>query len=42
MHALDVASLGVPADATPAVLGFTMSGHILGRAAPVATAESTA
>lgn len=32
VHALDVESIDVAADATPAVLGFTMAGHILGRA----------
>jgi Raf kinase inhibitor-like YbhB/YbcL family protein len=42
VHALDVASIGVPADATPALLGFTMSGHILGRAVLTATAETSA
>lgn len=42
MHALDVASIDVAADATPAVLGFTMAGHILGRAVLTATAETPA
>ncbi|WP_372661178.1 YbhB/YbcL family Raf kinase inhibitor-like protein [Amycolatopsis kentuckyensis] len=40
VHALDVETLDVPADATPAFLGFTMSSHILGRAVLVATAET--
>ncbi|WP_432133628.1 YbhB/YbcL family Raf kinase inhibitor-like protein [Streptomyces sp. bgisy154] len=39
VHALDVESTGVAADATPAVLGFTMAGHVLGRAVLTATAE---
>jgi Raf kinase inhibitor-like YbhB/YbcL family protein len=42
VHALDVEDIGVPADGTPAVLGFTMAGHILGRATLVATAETPA
>jgi Raf kinase inhibitor-like YbhB/YbcL family protein len=41
VHALDVEHLGVPADATPAYLGFNISGHILGRAVLTATAEIT-
>ncbi|GAA3582576.1 YbhB/YbcL family Raf kinase inhibitor-like protein [Amycolatopsis ultiminotia] len=40
VHALDVEDLGVPAESTPAVLDFTMSGHILGRATLVGTAET--
>ncbi len=32
----------MPAEATPAFLGFTMAGHILGRATIVATAETPA
>ncbi|MEU8814193.1 YbhB/YbcL family Raf kinase inhibitor-like protein [Actinoplanes sp. NPDC048796] len=42
VHALDVPDIGVPADATPANLGFTMAGHILGRATLIATAETPA
>jgi Raf kinase inhibitor-like YbhB/YbcL family protein len=42
VHALDVADIGVPADATPALLGFTLTSHILGRATIVATAETPA
>lgn len=42
VHALDVDAIGVPADATPAALGFTMSGHVLGRAVLTATAETPA
>lgn len=42
VHALDTDEIGVPADATPAFLGFTMASHILGRATLVATAETPA
>lgn len=42
VYALDVESVGVPADATPALLGFTMAGHTLGRAVLIATAETPA
>jgi Raf kinase inhibitor-like YbhB/YbcL family protein len=39
VHALDVEDLGVPAEATPAFLGFNIFSHILARATIVATAE---
>ncbi|KOU76220.1 kinase inhibitor [Streptomyces sp. MMG1533] len=42
VHALDVETIGVPADTTPAFLGFTMARHILGRAVLTATAETSA
>ena len=42
VHALDTEDIGVPAEATPAFLGFTMASHILGRATLVATAETPA
>lgn len=42
VHALDVESIGVPADTTPAYLGFNIAGHILGRAVLTATAETPA
>ncbi|QWF83298.1 YbhB/YbcL family Raf kinase inhibitor-like protein [Amycolatopsis sp. CA-230715] len=40
VHALDVEDIGIPADSTPAVLGFTMASHVLGRATLVGTAET--
>jgi Raf kinase inhibitor-like YbhB/YbcL family protein len=39
VHALDTASLGVPAEASPAFFGFNVFSHILGRATIVCTAE---
>jgi Raf kinase inhibitor-like YbhB/YbcL family protein len=39
VSALDVETLGVPADATPAFLGFTIASHVLARAVLVPTAE---
>ncbi|MBL0885155.1 YbhB/YbcL family Raf kinase inhibitor-like protein [Myceligenerans indicum] len=39
VHALDVESIGVPAEATPAFLGFNMAGHTLGRAVLRVTGE---
>ncbi len=37
VHAVDVESLGVPADATPASLGFALFSHTLGRARLIGT-----
>ena len=42
VHALDVEDIGVPADGSPAYLGFNIASHILGRATLVATAETPA
>lgn len=39
VHALDVDSLGITADATPGFLGFNLFSHTLGRARIVATYE---
>jgi phosphatidylethanolamine-binding protein (PEBP) family uncharacterized protein len=39
VHAVDVESLGVDPEATPAVLGFNLHFHTLGRAILVGTAE---
>lgn len=39
VHAVDVAKLGVGRDATPAFLGFTLSGHTLARAITVPVYE---
>jgi Raf kinase inhibitor-like YbhB/YbcL family protein len=39
VHALDVADIGVPAEATPAYLNFTIFSHIVGRATIVVTGE---
>ncbi|MGV3621156.1 MAG: YbhB/YbcL family Raf kinase inhibitor-like protein [Archangium sp.] len=40
VHALDVDTLPVPNDGTPAYLSFAMLGHTLGRATLVATCET--
>lgn len=42
VHALDVEQIGVPAEATPAFLGFNIAGHILGRAVLTVTGETPA
>jgi hypothetical protein len=42
VHALDTDHIGIPADGTPAYLGFTIASHILGRATLIATAETPA
>lgn len=39
VHAVDVESLGVPAEATPAYLGFNLFSHTLGRARLIGTFE---
>lgn len=39
VHAVDVDDLGVPADASPAFVGFNLSNHTLARAVMVVTAE---
>ncbi len=41
VHAVDVEDLGVPADASPAVLGFNLFGHTLACGVLVATYEQT-
>lgn len=41
VHAVDVDELGVPADATPAFLGFNLFSHTLARAVIVGTHENT-
>jgi Raf kinase inhibitor-like YbhB/YbcL family protein len=41
VHAVDVPSLDVPAEATPAFLGFNLFSHTLGRAMIVPTYEVT-
>lgn len=40
VSALDVARLDVPDDASAAMVGFTLSGHMLGRAVLMGTAEA--
>lgn len=39
VHAVDVEDLGVPADASPALVGFNLFAHTIARAVLVATAE---
>lgn len=39
VQALDVADIGVPHDATPALLGYNIASHVLGRAVMMVTAE---
>ncbi|KZM72720.1 YbhB/YbcL family Raf kinase inhibitor-like protein [Nocardia terpenica] len=41
VHAVDVDSLGIDANATPAFLGFNLFSHAIGRAQIVATYEQT-
>ena len=40
IHAIDVDTLGIDADASPALLGFNLFSHTLARAVIVATYET--
>jgi len=40
VHALDVEDIGIPANSTPAFLGFNVASHILARANIIATVET--
>jgi phosphatidylethanolamine-binding protein (PEBP) family uncharacterized protein len=40
VHAVDVPSLDIPAEATPAYLGFNLFSHTLGRATIVPVYEA--
>ena len=42
VSALDIEDIAIPADSTPAFLGFTMAAHVLARATIIATAETPA
>lgn len=42
VHALDIATVEIPRDSTPAFLSFNMTPHVLGRATLVATSETSA
>ena len=39
VHALDTDDLSLPASASPALVGFNLFGHTIGRAVAIATAE---
>jgi Raf kinase inhibitor-like YbhB/YbcL family protein len=39
VHALDVEDIGIPVDSTPAMLGFSMTSHVLARATLTGTAK---
>jgi len=40
VNALDIDRLDIPSDATPAFAGFALSGHIIGRATLIGTADA--
>ncbi len=42
VSAVDIGSLDIPAGATPAILGFMIRGHIVGRGKVMETAETPA